>query len=160
MPSSHLILCCRLLLMSSIFSSIRVFSNESALRIRWPKHWSFSPSPSSEYLGLISFRIDWFDLPVVQGALKSLLQQFEKQHFFGTQPFLWSNSDRCTRCELIRCKQKHSTTASWKAPWKTACVRGSFASSSSPLSPSCCIRCDVMAGTQRTFMDYELTLRV
>ena len=76
------------------------------------------------------------------------------------QSFSWSNSDRCTRCELIRCKQKHSTTASWKAPWKTACVRGSFASSSSPLSPSCCLRCDVMAGTQTTFMDYELTLRV
>ena len=57
------------------------------------------------------------------------------------QAFLWSNSDRCTRCELIKCKQKHSTTASWKAPWKTACVRGSFASSSSPMSSSCCLRC-------------------
>ena len=75
MPSNHLILCCCLLL-SSIFPSIRVFSNESALRIRWPKYWSFSfsISPSNEYSGLISFRMDWFDLLAVQGILKSLLQ--------------------------------------------------------------------------------------
>ena len=73
-PSSHLIFYHPLLLLPSIFPSIRVFSNESALRIRWPKHWSFSPSPSSEYLGLISFRIDWFDLLSVQGTLKRLLQ--------------------------------------------------------------------------------------
>ena len=73
-PSSHLIFYHPLLLLPSIFPSIRVFSNESALRIRWPKHWSFSPSPSSEYLGLISFRIDWFDLLSVQGTLMSLLQ--------------------------------------------------------------------------------------
>ena len=72
-PSKHLILCCPLLLLPSIFPSIRVFSNELALHIRWPKHWSFSISPSSEYSGLISFRIDWFDL-VVQGILKSLFQ--------------------------------------------------------------------------------------
>ena len=76
MPSNHLILCCPLLLPPSIFPSIRVFSNESALRIRWPKFWSlsFSISPSNLYSGLISFRIDWLNLLVVQGTLKSLLQ--------------------------------------------------------------------------------------
>ena len=76
MPSNHLILCHPLLLLPSIFPSIRVFSNESALRIGWSKYWSFSfnISPSNEYSGLISFRIDWFDLLAVQGTLKSLLQ--------------------------------------------------------------------------------------
>ena len=76
MPSSHLILCCPLLLPPSIFPSIRVFSNESILHIRWPKYWSFSfsISPSNEYSGLTSFRIDWLDLFAVQGTLKSLLQ--------------------------------------------------------------------------------------
>ena len=76
MPSNHLILCCPLLLVPSIFPSIRVFSSESALCIRWPKYWSFtfSISPSSEYSGLISFRMDWLDLLAVQGTLKSLLQ--------------------------------------------------------------------------------------
>ena len=76
MPSSHLILCHPLLLMPSIFPSIRVFSNESVPCIRWPKYQSFSLSisPSNEYLGLISFRIDWFELLAVQGTLKSLLQ--------------------------------------------------------------------------------------
>ena len=76
MASSHLILCRPLLLLPSIFPSIRVFSNESALCIRWPKYWScsFSISPSSEYSGLISFRMDWLDLLAVQGTLKSLLQ--------------------------------------------------------------------------------------
>ena len=75
-PSNHLILCCHLLLLPSVFPSIRVFSSESALWIRWPKYWSFnfSISPSNEYSGLISFRIDWFDLLAVQGTLKSLLQ--------------------------------------------------------------------------------------
>ena len=72
MPSKHLILCC-LLLLTSIFSSIKVFSNELALRIRWPNYWSFSISPSNEYSGLISFRNDWFDLLAVQGTLKNLL---------------------------------------------------------------------------------------
>ena len=77
MPSDHLILCCPLLLPPSIFPSIRVFSNESALCIRWPKYWSFSFSISSsnELLGLISFRMDWLDILAVQGTLKSLLQQ-------------------------------------------------------------------------------------
>ena len=71
-PSNHLILCHPLLLLPSVFPSITVFSNESALRLRWPKYWSFSISPSNEYSGLISFRIDWFDL-LVQGTLKHLL---------------------------------------------------------------------------------------
>ena len=76
MPSSHLILCRPLLLLPSIFPSIRVFSNESVLPIRWPQYWSFgfSISPSNEYSGLISFRMDWLDLLAVQGTLKSLLQ--------------------------------------------------------------------------------------
>ena len=95
MPSNHLILFRTLLLLPSIFLSIRVFSNELALRIRWPKYWSFSfsISPSNEYSGLISFRTDWFDLPVVQGTLKSLLQHHSsKASVFGTQHSLWSNS--------------------------------------------------------------------
>ena len=76
MPSNDLILCCSLLLLPSIFPSIRVFSNESVLHIRWPKYWSFnfSISPSKDYSGLISFRMDWLDLLAVQGTLKSLLQ--------------------------------------------------------------------------------------
>ena len=76
MPSSHLILCRPLLLLPSILPSIRIFSNELALRMRWPKHWSFSFSfsPSNEYSGLISFRMDWLGLLAVQGTLKSLLQ--------------------------------------------------------------------------------------
>ena len=76
MPSNHLILCCPLLLLPSIFPSIRVSSNELALHIRWPKNWSFSfnISPSIEHPGLISFRVDWLDLLAVQGTLKSLLQ--------------------------------------------------------------------------------------
>ena len=76
MPSNHLILCHPFLLLPSIFPSIKVFSNESALRIRWPKYWSFSfnISPSSAYSGLISFRMDWLDLFAVQGTLKSLFQ--------------------------------------------------------------------------------------
>ena len=77
MPSNHLILCCALFLLPSIFPSIGVFSSESVLRIRWPKYWSFSfnISPSNEHPGPISFRIDWLDLLAVQGTLKSLLQQ-------------------------------------------------------------------------------------
>ena len=93
MTSNHLILCP--LLLPSIVPSIRLFSNESALHIRWPKYWSFSfsTSPSNECLGLISFRIDWFDLFAVQGTLKSFLQHHSSKHqFFGAQPSLWSNS--------------------------------------------------------------------
>ena len=81
MPSNHLILCRPLLLPPSIFPSIRVFSNESVLHIRWPKYWSFSFSiiPSNEYSGLISFRMDWLDLLAVQGTLKSLLQHYSSK---------------------------------------------------------------------------------
>ena len=84
MPSKHLILCRPLLLLPSIFPSIRVFSKESALRIRWPKYWSFSFSISSsnDYSGLISFRIDWLDLLAVQGTLKSLLQHHSSKASF------------------------------------------------------------------------------
>ena len=89
MPSNHVILSHPLLLPPSIFPSIRVFSNESALRIRWPKYWSFSVSisPSSEYSGLISFRIDWFDLLAVQGTLKNLLQ-----HHNSKTSILWHSA--------------------------------------------------------------------
>ena len=84
MPSNHLILCCPLLLPPSIFPSIRVFSNESVLRIRWPKYWrfSFNISLSNEHPGLISFRIDWLDLLEVQGTLKSLFQHHSSKHQF------------------------------------------------------------------------------
>ena len=99
-PSKHLILCHPLLLLPSVFPTIRVFSNESALRIRWPKYWSFSfsISPSNEYSGLISFRMDWLDLLAVQGTLKSLLQHtVQKHHFFSAQLSLQSNSHIHTR---------------------------------------------------------------
>ena len=88
MPSYHLILCCPLLLSPSIFPSIRVFSNESALHIRWPKYWSFSfnISPSNEFSELISFRMDWLNLLAVQGTLKTLLQHHSsKASIFGAQ---------------------------------------------------------------------------
>ena len=94
MPSSHLILCCPLLLLPPISPSIRVFSNESTLRMRWPKYWSFSfsISPSSEHPGLIYFRMDWLDLLAVQGTLKGLLQHhsskasiFRHSAFFTVQ---------------------------------------------------------------------------
>ena len=89
MPSSHLILCCPLLLLASIFPSIGVFSNESALHIKWPKYWSFrfSISPSNEYSGLISFRMDWLDLLAVQRTLKSLLQ-----HYSSNASILWCSA--------------------------------------------------------------------
>ena len=89
MSPNHFILCHPLLLLSSIFPSIRVFSNESALRIRWPKYWSFSfsVSPSNEHPGLISFRIDWLDLLAIQGTLKSLLQ-----HHSSKASILWRSA--------------------------------------------------------------------
>ena len=89
MPSNHLILCCPFLFLPSIFPSIRVFSDESALRIRWPKYWSFSfnMSPSNKYSRLISFRIDWLDLFAVQGTLKSLLQ-----HHSPKASILWHSA--------------------------------------------------------------------
>ena len=94
MLSNHLIFCRPLLLLPSVFPSIRVFSNKSALCIRWPKYWSFSFSfsPANEYSRLISFRIDWFDLLSVQGTLKSLLQHHSSKALtFGAQPPLWYN---------------------------------------------------------------------
>ena len=102
MPSNHLILCCPLILLPSIFPSIRVFSSESALGIRWPKYWSFSFSitPSSEYSGLISFRMNWFDLFVVQGTLKSLLQQ----HSIGAS-ILW-----CSAYFMVQLSHLYVTT--------------------------------------------------
>ena len=89
MPSNHLILCHSLLLLPSVFPSIRVFSNESVLHIRWPKYWSFSfsISPSNEYLGLISFSMDWLDLLAVQGTLKNLLQ-----HHSSKASVLWCSA--------------------------------------------------------------------
>ena len=87
MPSYHLILCHPLLLLPSIFPSIRVFSNDSVLHIRWPKYWNFSISPFNEYSGLISFRMDSFDLFVVQGTLKSLLQ-----HHSSKASILWHSA--------------------------------------------------------------------
>ena len=100
MPSNHLILCRPLLLPPSILPSIRVSSNESILWIRWPKYWSFrfSISPSNEYSGLISLRINRFDFLAVQGTLQSLLQHHSSKHqFFGTQISLWFNTHIRTR---------------------------------------------------------------
>ena len=102
MPSNHLILCCPLLLLPSVFSSIRVFSNESALHIRWPKYWSFSfkISTSNEHLGLISFRMDWLDLLAVQGTLKSLLQ-----HHSSKASIL-----RCSAFSIVQLSYPYITT--------------------------------------------------
>ena len=102
MPSNHLILCLPLLLLPSIFPSIRVFSNESALCIRWPKYWSFSFSinPSKEYSGLISFRIDWFDLLAVQGTLKSLLQHHSSK----------ASVFRCSTFFMVQLSHPYMTT--------------------------------------------------
>ena len=123
MPSKHLILCLPLLL-PSIFLNIRVFSNESALCIRWPKYWtfSFSISPSNEYSGLISFRIDWFDLLAVQGSLKSLLQHHSSkasilQHsVFPAELFKIFQDDAvkmlCSICQQIW------KTQQWQQDWK------------------------------------------
>ena len=102
MPSNHLILCRPLLLLPSFFPSIRVFSSESVLPIRWPKYqsFSFSISPSNEYSGLISFRIDWFDLPAVQGTLKSLLQ-----HHSSKESILW-----CSAFFMVQLSHPYTTT--------------------------------------------------
>ena len=128
MSSSHLILCCPLLLPPSIFPSNRVFSNESVICIRWPKYWSFSFSinPSNEYSGLISFRMDWLNLLAVQGTLKSLLQ-----HHSSKASILWFQSSvslfiRIKKLLLISCNLNsrlekvmapHSSTFAWKIPW-------------------------------------------
>ena len=102
MPSNHLILCRPLLLLPSIFPSIRVFSNESVLHIRWPKYWSFSFSicPSNEYSGLISFRMDWFDLLEVQGTLKNLLQHHSSK----------TSVHRCTGFFIVQLSHPYMTT--------------------------------------------------
>ena len=102
MPSNHLIFYCLLFLLPSIFPSIRVFFNESVLRIRWPKYWSFSfsISPSDEYSGLISFRIDWFDVLAVQGTLKSLLQHQ------GSKALII----RCSACFMVQLSHPYVTT--------------------------------------------------
>ena len=96
MPSNHLILCCPLLLLPSIFPGIRVFSNESAFCIRWPKYWSFSfnISPSNEHAGLISFRMDWVDLLAVQGTLKTLLQHQSSKETLMYRTVLWTLRER------------------------------------------------------------------
>ena len=102
MPSNHFILCHPLLLLPSIFPSIRVFSTESVLHIRWPKYWNFSfrISPSNEYLGLISFRMDWLDLLAVQGTLKSFLQ-----HHSSKASILW-----CSALLIVQLSHPHMTT--------------------------------------------------
>ena len=100
MPSNHLILCLRLLLLLSIFPSIRVFSNKSVLCIRWLKYWSFSISPSNEYSGLISFRMDWLDLLAVQGTLKSLLQHHSSK----------ASVVRCSAFFIVQLSHPYMTT--------------------------------------------------
>ena len=107
MSSNHLILCCPLLLLPLIFPSIRVFSNESALHIRWPKDWnfSFSISPFNEYSGLSSFRIDWFDLLAVPGTLKSL-----HQHLSSKTSILW-----CSAFFMVPLSHPYMTTGKTKA---------------------------------------------
>ena len=100
MPSYHLILCHPLLLLTSIFPSIRIFSNESALRIRRPNYWSFSISSSNEYSGLISFRVDWFDLLAVQGTLKSLFQHYS----------LKASVLQCSAFFMVQLSQLYMTT--------------------------------------------------
>ena len=106
MPSNHLILCHPLLLLPSIFPSIGVFSNESALQIRWPKYWSFSfsISPSNEYSRLISFRIDWFDLLAVHGILKSLLRHHSLTFVGKVMPLLFNALSRSVIAFLPRSK--------------------------------------------------------
>ena len=114
MPSNHLIFCCPLLLLPSIFPSISVFSNESALCIRWPKYWScsFNISPSSEHPGLISFRIDWLDLLAVQGTLKNLLQ-----HHSSKASIL-----QCSAFFIVQLSHPYMTTGKWVS--YTEYVRG------------------------------------
>ena len=125
-PSNHLILCHPLLLLSSIFARIRVFSNESILPIRWRKYWSFSfsTSPSNEYSGLISFRMDWFDLLAVQGTLKSLLQ-----HHSSKASILW-------RSAFFTVQLSHPQMTIGKA---IACTIRTFVSKVMSLLSICCL---------------------
>ena len=129
MPSNHLILCCPLLLLPSVFPSIRVFSNESALCIRWPKYWSFSfsVSPSNEYSGLISFRMDWLDLLAVQVTLKSLLQ-----HHSSKESILW-----CSAFFTVQLSHPYMTTG------KTIALIAAAAKS----LQSCLTLCDPIDGS-------------
>ena len=128
-PSNHLILCHPLLLLPSIFPSIRVFSNESALRIRWPKYWSFSfnISPSKEHPGLISFRMDWVDLLAVQGTLKSLLR-----HHSSKASIL-----RCSAFFIVQLSHPHMTSG------KTIALTAAAAKS----LQSCPTLCDPLDGS-------------
>ena len=127
MPSSHLILCRPLLLLPPILPSIRVFSNESALHIRWPRYWSFSfnISPSNEHPGLISFRMDWLDLLAVQGTLKSLLQYHSSKAsilwhsaFFTVQ---FSHPYMTTGKTIALTRWTFSCVLFFATPWTTAC---------------------------------------
>ena len=116
MPSNHLILCRRLLLLPSIFPSIRVFSSESALCIRWPKNQSFSFSPSNEYSGLISYRMDWFDLLAIQGTLRSLLQHLLLRALTnptGTKKSSFQQMLKCSVCLRARFQK----TWPWGMGW-------------------------------------------
>ena len=114
MPSNHLILCCPLLLLPPISHSVRVFCKDSTLRIRWPKYWSFSfsISPSNEYSGLISIGLDWLDLLVVQGTLKSLLQ-----HHSPKAPVLWHSA-----FFMVQLSHPHMTTGKTIALTRQTCV--------------------------------------
>ena len=131
MPSNHLILCRPLLLLSSIFPNIRVFSNESVLHIRWPKYWrfSFNISPSNVYSGLISFRMDWLDLLAVQGTLRSLLQHHSSKasiQMSSSPLYLWHVHESWESSQLrdrthishISCigSRFFTTSATWDAP--------------------------------------------
>ena len=116
MPFNHLILCHPLLLLPSIFPGIRVFSNESVLRIRWPEYWSFSfsISPSNEHSGLITSRIDWFDFLAVQGTLKSPLQLHSSK-----ASILWRSAFFMVQLAYLseKAMAPHSSTLAWKIPW-------------------------------------------
>ena len=115
-PSNLLILCHSLLLLPLIFPSIRVFSKELALHVRWPKYWSFSISPSNEYSGLISFRIDWFDLLAVQGTLRSLLQHHNLKASI-LQHSVWEQSNVAPGHPLSRDSRENLTLTSFRCLW-------------------------------------------
>ena len=125
-PSSRLIFCHPLLLLPSIFPSIRVFSNESVLRIPWPKYWSFSfsISPSNEYSGLISFRMDWLDLLAVQGTLKSFLQNHSSK----------ASILQCSAFFMVQLSHPYMTTGK-----TTALIRRTFVGKVMPLLLICCL---------------------
>ena len=146
-PSNHLILCCPLLLLPLIFPSIGVFSSELALHVRWPKNWSFSSSisPSNEYSGLISFRMDWFDLLAVQGTLKTLLQHHSsKASILWHSAFFMIYDYMAMPVVIFDCQGwgwERVLTAWWVETWdaanhstlhRTACHNKSFSCSSFP----------------------------